>query len=608
MLKRKTMVNVLTLVIIGAVMITNVVSCAPPGEESPEPTEKVVEPTEPPEEEPTEEPTAIPPTEPPEQEPEQEEETTLTLVIPEDPPSFNGAVTDTAYEKVAQEMVLLSVADLDPWGEVIPELAAELPTVENGGVVIDEEAWTMDVTWKLRDDVQWSDGEPVTADDVVFTWKAVSDPDTGIWTPGSSYVDSVEKVDEYSFVVHYNGVYPGYLTQFGGEGGAHIWPEHLCDPEQGFTSWDCNQEPLSNGPYLLEEWVHGDHLTFVRNPNYFEEGKPYVDKVIFRIIPDPAVRKTMTIQGDADVNMWVSEKFIGELEEAADVGVSFSPTGRWVMRLIPNLAARGSTNPEENPHPILSDVSVRKAMRMAIDVEVLTEEIFYGYADRVWTEFFRPPYDCEVPRPEYDPDGAKALLQEAGWTDEDNDGVRECNACETAEEGTPMSIEFAIYAEYGEELDLAQQLVAEMLSDIGFELELEKIQGAVMWDTYENGGLEQTGDFDLNMWDDGYPGIDPTDHIWYYYHSAAAEPDMGWNVMRYKSEEVDALIDSVYTLDEQARKEAFCEIADILYEDVPQILLFTTIDATAYGSQIEGVQSTINDVVTWNVADWKMGE
>jgi peptide/nickel transport system substrate-binding protein len=193
--------------------------------------------------------------------------TSIVFAIPEDPPSFNASVADTGYDALVMELVMLGLSDIDPEGNVFRELAAELPTVDNGQVVIDEDAWTMDVTWKMRDDVTWADGTPVTAGDVIFTYEAIVDPVNGLWVPGIDYVDSVEKVDDYSFVVHYNYVYPGYLTQFGGEQ-LVIWPAHYCDAAQGFTAWDCGREPLSDGPYLLDEWVVGDHMTFVRNPNY----------------------------------------------------------------------------------------------------------------------------------------------------------------------------------------------------------------------------------------------------------------------------------------------------------------------------------------------------
>jgi len=92
-------------------------------------------------------------------------------------------------------------------------------------------------------------------------WEAISDPEGGIWIQGSDYIDSVEQIDDTTFVVHYTSVFPGYLTQFGGDQ-VVIWPAHYCDAAQGFVAWDCNRQPLSSGPYVLTEWVTGDHLTF----------------------------------------------------------------------------------------------------------------------------------------------------------------------------------------------------------------------------------------------------------------------------------------------------------------------------------------------------------
>ncbi len=153
---------------------------APEATKAPEATE-APEPTKAPE--PTEEPVA--------------EETSVIILSMEDPPSFNHWLTDTGYENLVAEMTLLGMADIGPNSEIFPELAAELPTVENGGVVVDEDAWTMDVTWTMRDDIFWEDGEPVTADDVIFTWNALADPETGMWVPGMDYTDSIEKIDDY---------------------------------------------------------------------------------------------------------------------------------------------------------------------------------------------------------------------------------------------------------------------------------------------------------------------------------------------------------------------------------------------------------------------------
>jgi peptide/nickel transport system substrate-binding protein len=316
----------------------------------------------------------------------------------------------------------------------------------------------------------------------------------------------------------------------------------------------------------------------------------------------------MMVEGDADIDMWTSEAIVAELMDNPNVSLTTAPSERWVMRLIPNLAAYGSTDPVENPHPVLSDVSVRQAIRMAIDVETISTEIFAGVSRPVWTELYRAPYVCDIPQPEFDPDGARALLEAAGWTDEDEDGVRECHGCTTgAEEGYPMSIEFAIY-DYGEELDLAQQLMAEQLADIGIETELVMIEGAVMWAYAEDGGTEASGNFDLDVWDDGYAGIDPTEWLWYFYHTDADPAEGGWNVGRWSNADFDELSDWTWDLDEESRLELFCEIAELLDEELPQIMLWSATDTHTLSLRIQNVQATANDAFTWNAADWEVTE
>jgi peptide/nickel transport system substrate-binding protein len=348
-------------------------------------------------------------------------------------------------------------------------------------------------------------------------------------------------------------------------------------------------------------------MTFSRNENYSLGGKPEIEKVTIRIVPDDAVRKTMMLQGDADIDMWINVNTANELQGSDAVKVSLSPTDRWVMRLFMNQAAKGSTDAAADPHPVLSDVRVRQAIRMAVDVDTINTEIFHGLANPAWTEFFRPPYACEVPRPAFDPDAAKASLEEAGWTDSDGDGTRECHGCSTgAPDGYPMEMEFITYAEYGEPLELTQQLIAEMLGEIGIKLNITVVEGSVLWDLAENGGIEQSGNFDIDLWDDGYAGVDPTDYIWELYSQEAIEPGGGWNIMRWDNPTVDALIDEAYTLDEEVRKETFCTIGNAINEEVPIIHLFTVPNADAYSSRLEGVESSVNDLVTWNIAAWKV--
>jgi peptide/nickel transport system substrate-binding protein len=530
----------------------------------------------------------------------------ITIVIPEDPPSFNAVISDTGYDALVMHMALLGMTAIDPNGVVYPVLATELPTLDNGGVVIDKDSGAMDVTWKMRTGVTWADGFPVNADDVLFTYQAIVDPNTGTWIPGIDLVTGVDKIDEYQFVVHFSSVYPSYLTLFGGRQVA-IWPKHYCKAEQGFQSWDCGRQPLSDGPFILDEWVTGDHLTFSRNPKYYESGKPQIDQVVVKIVPDATVRETMLRQGDADILMWATEQVADNLKDDANVKVSISPTNRFVMRLFINLAAKGSTDPAASPNPLFSDVRVRQAIRSAIDVDTISSSVWHGYAVPVWTEFFRPPYDvCNIPRPKFDPEAAKTLLEKAGWVDTDGDGIRECNGCKTAKNGDKFQFELLTYSEYGEPLTLTQLLIAEMLKNVGIQADLSQVQGSVMWADSASGGIEQTGNFSIDLYDDGYAGNDPTDYLWQYYHSASAVPDQGWNFVRYLNPKIDELIQNAYTLNEDDRKATFCQIAQILDTDLPEIPLFSTLNADAYSTRMDGVQANVNSVVSWNAADWKI--
>jgi peptide/nickel transport system substrate-binding protein len=259
------------------------------------------------------------------------------------------------------------------------------------------------------------------------------------------------------------------------------------------------------------------------------------------------------------------------------------------------------------PHPILSDIRVRQAIRAAIDVDTISKEFFFGYGQPAWTEFFRPPYICNnIPRPKFDPAAAAALLDEAGWKDTDGDGVRECRGCKTAEEGYVMEMEFITYAGYGEALELTQQFIAEQLGKLGIKLNLTIVEGSVLWAAATDGGIEQSGNFDMDIWDDGYSGIDPTDYLWSYYSSEAAVPDAGYNYGRWSNEQFDTLLSGVYSLDEEQRKKDFCEMASIMEEELPELMLFTAINADAHSIHLQNVQSSTNDLVTWNSADWTL--
>ena len=176
-------------------------------------------------------------------------------------------------------------------------LATEVPTVENGGTVMSEDGQTMDITYHLRDDVYWHDGEKLTSADVLCTWETLKNPDWDAESKdGVEDIDSIEIPDDYTVVCHYNTVTPDFaqtLFTFG------IMPKHIIegvdmnDPNNGY-----NNCPIGTGPYKFEEWVSGEYIKLSRNENYYGDNGPYIDTVTFRFVTDENTRINMLKAGE----------------------------------------------------------------------------------------------------------------------------------------------------------------------------------------------------------------------------------------------------------------------------------------------------------------------
>ncbi|MFQ5575631.1 MAG: ABC transporter substrate-binding protein, partial [Anaerolineae bacterium] len=346
----------------------------------------------------------------------------IVIPIPIDPPSFNAYINDTGYEELIGELVFGALAELGPDGRYYPELAAEVPTLQNGGLSADG----LTVTWHLRPGLVWSDGEPFTAADVVFTWQALRQ--SGVYAPGFDLIADVETPDDLTVILHYSEFYPNYRLQFGGEG-TGIFPAHQCDPPDKMLVWDCNVRPVSLGPFVLAEWQEGKRLVFNPNPNYWLPGRPLAEQLIFVIEADPNRRQRMLQRENAHLDLWVEEPQLSQLEESDAALILASDPARFVLRLVPNLSRFGSADAAQ-PHPILADLAVRQAIRHAINVPLSIEEVFNNRALPADTELARN--GCTVTPYAYNPQTADALLTRAGWIDRDEDGTRECHGCGNA--------------------------------------------------------------------------------------------------------------------------------------------------------------------------------
>ncbi len=528
------------------------------------------------------------------------QKTAIKVLIAIDPPSFNAYLNDSGYEALVGELVYGALAEIGHDGNYYPELAVNLPTLTNGGLSKDG----LTVTWQLRPDVLWSDGTPFTSADVRYTWQSLRD--SGIWAPGFGLIKDVETPNSHTAVVHYRQFYPNYLLQFGGLG-TGVFPSHYCGATDKMLSWDCNQKPISTGPFMLGEWVTGVRLTFVPNPRYFVAHRPLATQLVFQIETNPKLRQRMLERGDAHLDLWPEGQVIKRLERSPTAYIYATDPPRYVLSLVPNFSKPGS--PTE-PHPILSDVRVRQAIFQAIDVERLNRKAFDGRGRPVQTDLSQ--LGCFIPPYYYDPGIAQALLDQAGWKLVDPDEkVRRCVGCGTAPEGTPLVLKSYTYEEFGKPIQDAHKLIAEMLGRVYIGLEMQTIEGGKLWGTWNDNGIELRGNFDLNLWDDGYFGVDPTVHLADFFDPRSIptrdNPIAGLNVGRYYNPTLIDIFDGLYTvLPNSRRRVLLCELATILHQDLAHIPLLALPDFYAIHRTLAGIAPHVYDTVTWNAADWQI--
>ena len=210
----------------------------------------------------------------------------IVLIIPEEPATLNQYLAVAAIVRQVADATTAGLTTLDVDGNFQPVLAAELPTLENGGVSEDY----LTVTWKLRPDLLWSDGEPLTSDDIKFTWEAVSNPESGnVLSLGFDLIETIETPDELTAVVTYSELNQAYLQQFM----FGILPRHATGEPAEMPNWEWNRAPVTAGPFVVSDWSAGDTITMERNPSYYLEGQPYLDGLIFAIVPDAGAQVAM---------------------------------------------------------------------------------------------------------------------------------------------------------------------------------------------------------------------------------------------------------------------------------------------------------------------------
>ena len=520
-------------------------------------------------------------------------------------PYLSGGTKD--IESAA--LVIEPMGRYDQNGDMVPYLAAEIPTVGNGGVSKD----LTSITWKLQEGLLWSDGSAVTSADLVFTANYCMDPEGGCaQLEKFDGVVSVEAIDTLTTKVTFKEAKPNPYGPFMGGQSPVIQAAQFADCT-GARAPGCTAEnfgPIGTGPFVVTDFKPNDVIQMVANDNYRTAGKPAFASLTFKGggSAEASGRAVMeTGEYDYGWNLQLAPDVIAKMAEGGK-GVPIQAFGALVERLEMNLTNPSPDLPPETrstvaePHPFLSDQAVREALSMAIDRQELVD-VGYGDAGR--------PTCNLVPAPALyasdntgcltqDIAGANAMLEAAGWV-KGSDGIR-------AKNGVRLSILYqtstnAVRQDF-------QALIKDSWNQIGVETELRNLDASVFFggdagspDTYQKFYA------DVEMYANVFDGTDPQAYLAAYRCGNEPKPSSQWqgpNINRFCDPAYDAMIDELARTGDLARRgELGKKMNDMLTKD--SFVIVPLVDrgrVSAHANSLGGVILNTFDSETWNVADW----
>ncbi len=520
-------------------------------------------------------------------------------------PYLSGGVKDIE----AAAMVLEPLARYGPDGALIPYLAREIPTRANGGIAADRRA----ITWRLRDDITWSDGTPLTAEDVAFTGEYCLHPESGCAARSRfAGVEAIEAIDAHTVGITFEQAMPAPFGPFVGAQSPILQKAQFAEC-LGTRAPECGEQnfhPVGTGPFKVRDFRPNDVVVFDANPAYRDPDRPHFKTAAIIGGGDPAAAGRSVMEtGEMDYawNLQVAPEILERMEEGG-AGVLEIGFGTTVERIEVNL-----TDPSPDldaeiratraaPHPVLGDRRVRKALSLAIDRGLLAE-IGYGPAAR-------PVCDL-IPAPEpfvsgandacLEPDRARAaeLLDDAGWR-QGPDGMR-------MRGGEPLELTFTTSTNAVRQ-DI-QALIQQWWRDLGIEVRLRNIEPSV----YFGGDPGSPDTFqrfysDLQMYANLFEGTDPQGYLGARRCGFEPRPETQWqgeNINRYCDAEYDALWRELAETGKRARRAEIARaLNDMLIRDYAVLPLVHRGRVSARATSLGGVALNVWDSELWNVAGW----
>jgi peptide/nickel transport system substrate-binding protein len=525
------------------------------------------------------------------------------------PSILNPYLSGGTKDLESASMIIEPLGRYDPEGKMFPLLATEIPTVENGGVSEDFKT----ITWKLQPGLLWSDGTPLTANDVKFSADYCMHPEGGCAQAAKfEGVESIEVIDDLTVKVTFEESKPNPYGPFMGAQSPIIQAAQFADC-LGAKAPECteaNFNPIGTGPFRVTEFRPNDVISLEANPNYRDPAKPAFATMTFKGGGDAtAAGRAVLETGEFDYawNLQLAPEVIAQMA-AAGKGQTIAAFGSLVERIMVNMTDPSPSLPEgerstaAHPHPFLSDPAVRRALSMAIDRDLLVE-VGYGQAGRPTCNLVPAPAiyasdntDCLT----HDIAGANALLDDAGWV-RGAGGIRE-------KDGVRLSLLFqtstnAVRQDF-------QALIKQWWEEIGVQTELRNVSASVFFGG-DPGSPDTFQKFyaDVQMYANNFDGTDPEAYLAAQLCEKAPRPATQWqgeNITRFCDPAYDAMVAELSrTGDLEKRGELARKLNDMLTAETHVIIpLVDRGRVSAHSNSLGGVVLNTWDSELWNVADW----
>ncbi len=461
--------------------------------------------------------------------------------------------------------------------QYVPVLSQRVPTLQNGDIKLTNGGKTMDITYHLRPGVTWSDGQPLTSADVLFTWQALADPKfVAESKEGVDDVASISTPDALTAVVHYkriNADFANTLFTFG------LFPKHALQGKDLNTDQAYNRKPLGTGPFVVQEWASGEYITLDRNPHYWRAGQPYLDKLIFKIVPDTNTQVEQLQTGEANFVQNVPYAKVSQVKAMSGIKVVSSKLNSW-LNLNFNFKVPG-----------LNDLAVRQAFAYGIDKNAICQQALFGLPTPVKSVIqpVSPYFNANVPDYPYNPAKAKAILDAAGWKP-GSDGVR-------AKGGVRLAFTFTTYSDTADYVRVQEIIMAEMQA-LGIQLTAANGPASTV------AGKMFQGQYQINM------------HRWILaagpsitmLYASDQIPPNGLNESYYSNPALDKILHQSDTvLDFAKRKAMLNQAQNIIAHDLPTIVIYNNTQVMAYTDKLTGFTPNPTNMTNfWNTGTWRL--